>query len=223
MAKAPFIKARGKDVAKTIRFIEPEDKVIKDYGKLRQIALVRHGEPDMVKSGRFNRAEASNYLLCYDSVCIIVPEKPFFQVNNKEEIKVFSSPIKRALTTAHYLFGEDKDITVSPVFREFETKIKPGNSKRSWPISFWTTKARLKWMFGKKPDGIESFSQAKKRAAEAADLLDQSSLDNPKILLTSHGFINRYIKKELKKKGWEVVEDTGSDYLGTTILVKVEK
>lgn len=219
---APFIKANGKPVAKSIRFIQPEDEVIDDYSKLRQIALVRHGEPDMIKHGKFNSFEAQQFLKCYDSVCIIVPEQPFFNIHDKEEVKVFSSPINRALTTAQYLCGPDKEITISPEFREFETKIHH-NSKRRLPIKFWTTTARLKWMLGGNTDDIESFSDARKRAKKAAKILDNASEENAKVLLTSHGFLNRYIKKNLKKMGWRVVEDTGNDYFGTTILVKIEE
>jgi hypothetical protein len=218
------INAQGKCVAQSIRFIQPSDKVISDYSKLRQIALIRHGEPNMVKEGKFTCDEANQYLKCYDSVCIIVPEKPFFTLNQKEEVKVFSSPINRALTTAQYLFGTDREITTSPDFREFENKISPTDSDRKLPIKIWTTTARLKWMLGGgKKNGIESFSDAKKRAKKAAEQLDQSSEENAKVLLTAHGFLNKYIKKNLKKMGWKVVEDTGSDYFGTTILVKVDE
>lgn len=222
--KAPFVKVKGQSVAKTIRFIQPTDNTIGDYSKLRQIALVRHGEPDLKKDGTFTCDEASEFLKCYDSVCIIVPEKPFFEVEEKEEIEVFSSPINRALTTAHYLFGPEKDINISPVFREFENKISKINSGKRLPIKFWTTTSRLKWMLGMgKSNGIETFSDAKKRAQEAADMLVNASEKNPKVLLTAHGFLNRYIKKDLKKKGWKVVADTGNNYFGTTILVKVEE
>lgn len=221
---SPFIKARGKNVAQSIRFIQPEDGVIKDYSKLRQIALVRHGEPDIKKNGQFTQNEAHEFLKCYDSVCIIVPEKPFFNINDKEEVKVFSSPINRALTTAHYLCGNDKEITTSRDFREFETKIDKDQSEKKRSIKFWTTTARLKWMAGiGKNGGIETFKDAKKRAKRAAATLDQASTENPKVLLTAHGFLNRYIKKNLEKQGWKIVEDTGSDYFGTTILVKVDK
>lgn len=220
---APFVHARGVPVAQSIRFIQPEDMILKDYSRLKQIALIRHGEPDITKTGKFSREEARQYLKCYDSVCIIVPEKPFFNLEDREDVKVFSSPVNRALTTAHYLCGVDKDITVSPDFREFETRIDDHGSKRRLPIKFWTVTARVKWMLSGKQEGIESFSEARKRARKAAKQLDKASEENPKVLLTAHGMVNRYIKRNLKRLGWTVVEDTGSDYFGTTILVKIEK
>lgn len=222
--QSPFVKAKGKPVAQSMRFIQPDDQVIQDYSKLRQIALIRHGEPDMIKSGKYTSDEANMFLKCYDSVCIIVPEKAFFEVGEKEEIKVFSSPLNRALTTAHYLFGTDKDISISPEFREFENKIEKSDSDKKKSMKFWKATARVKWMLGLgKNNGIESFRDAKKRAKRSAQILADASETNQKVLLTGHGFLNRYIKKNLKKMGWHVVEDTGSDYFGTTILVKIDK
>jgi broad specificity phosphatase PhoE len=221
---APFIKANGKEVCQSLRFIQKEDNIINDYGKLKQIALIRHGEPDMDKTGQYTCAEANQFLKCYDSVCIIVPEKPFFEIEQDEEVEIFSSPINRALTTAQYLFGTNRDINVSPYFREFENKIKETNSAKKRSINRWKTTARIKWMLGiSKPDGIESFSEAKDRARHGATILDNASKDNAKVVLTAHGLLNRYIKKNLKKKGWKVVKDTGNDYFGTTILVKIEE
>lgn len=219
-----FVQAKGKEVAQSLRFIQPEDQVIKDYSKLKQIALVRHGEPDIEKSGKFSSKEAGLYFKCYDSVCIIVPDKPFFNLGEKEDVKVFSSPINRALTTAQYLCTNDTNINVSSDFREFERETPDPDSKMRLPIKFWTTAARVKWMLGGgKKSGIESFSDAKKRAKQAAQTLAEASEENPKVLLTAHGMVNRYIKKNLKKMGWQVVEDTGNNYFGTTILVKIEK
>lgn len=223
-ASSSPVMARGKQVAKGVRFIQQEDLVIKDYSKLRQIALVRHGEPDMELNGDFTSAEANNYLQCYDTVCIIVPETRFFQIGETEEIKAFSSPLNRALTTSHYIFGEDKDVTISPIFREFENKISNSDSDKKKSIKFWKMTNRVKWMLGGgKKKGIETFKQAKQRSKEAAELLANASTTDPKVLLTAHGLLNRYIKKNLEKMGWKIVHDTGNEYFGTTILVKLDE
>jgi len=225
-ANASVVKANGQAVAKGLRFIHESDGVVNEYSKLRQIALVRHGEPDLKKTGKFSCEEAGNYIKCYDNVCIIVPDAPFFDISkDRKELKVFSSPIARALSTAHYLCGTDQDIETNPIFREFETSIPKVSSKKKLPIKWWTAAARVKWMtgIGKDPK-VESFSQARGRAKEAAQLLSKAATaENPKVLLTAHGMQNRYIKKYLKSMGWKVVEDTGNDYFGTTILVKIEE
>ncbi|GAL86202.1 alpha-ribazole phosphatase [Sporocytophaga myxococcoides] len=221
---APVIKANGKPMCQSLRFIQEDDNLVKDYSKLRQIAIIRHGEPDMVKTGQYTCTEANQFLKCYDSVCIIVPEKPFFELGANEEVEIFSSPLNRALSTAHYLFGTERAITVSPYFREFENTIKESDSKKKYSIKRWKTTARIKWMLGiSKPKNIESFSQAKDRAKKGAAILDEASNENAKVVLTAHGLLNRYLKKDLKKMGWKVVEDTGNDYFGTTILVKLDE
>lgn len=221
LKSSSYVVANGKKAARQIKFLQPQDNVIDNYDNLQQIALIRHGEPDMLKSGKFSRNEAAEYIKCYDSVCIIVPDAPFFIFNKEEEIDVFSSPLNRALSTAQYLCGPERNIVVSSDFREFETSIKTKGHKMRLPIKFWTTTARLKWMLGIKKDGIESYSAAKKRAKRAAEQLSNSSKDNKKTVLFGHGMLNHYIKKDLKKMGWKVVADTGNDYFGTSILVKI--
>ncbi len=222
-AEAAYVTAAGAPVAQATRFIEPEDQVVKDYGKLRQIALVRHGEPDLVKTGKFSHEQAQRYIAAYDSVGIVVPEKPFFQVQQGEDVKVFVSPLNRARATAEYLFGTDSDMTFSADFREFERSIGKRALKLRLPIKVWTAVARVKWLLGLDKSGVESFAAAKNRARKAAKTLADASEDNSKVVLVAHGFLNRYIQQDLEEMGWRVVRDGGTDYFATTILVKVEE
>ncbi|TPE45837.1 histidine phosphatase family protein [Pontibacter mangrovi] len=209
-------------VAHAVRFIQPEDQVVEDYSNLRQIALVRHGEPDLVKTGKFSFKEARKFLVDYDSVGIVAPTMPLLAIDNPEEVSLFCSSINRARATAKYLFGEEANVTVSPDFREFETALGKRGLSFRLPIKLWTAAARIKWMLGGAPDGIESFAEAKARARKAAESLAAATEKNPKAVLVAHGFLNRYIKKDLEEMGWRVVRDGGNGYLGTTILVKVE-
>ncbi|WP_347156995.1 phosphoglycerate mutase family protein [Pontibacter chitinilyticus] len=221
-AKAAYVKANGVPVAKATRFIQPEDKLVPDYSQLHQIALVRHGEPDLVKTGKFSYREARKFLLNYDSVGIIVPDKPFFHIKAPDQVAIFTSSINRAQATAKYLFGDSAQMTVSPDFREFETNVGRHYLKLRMPIKLWTTSARIKWMLGIDSHGIESFAAARKRARKAAVLLAKATEEKPKVILVAHGFLNRYIKEDLQKLGWQVVRDGGSNYFATTILVKIE-
>lgn len=222
-AQADYVKVNGKPVAQDTRFIRPEDEVVPDYSQLRQIALVRHGEPDLLKSGKFSFEEAGKFVKDYDSVGIVVPDRPFLNIENPDEVAIYTSSINRARSTAKYLFGESKNINVSPDFREFETRVSRVIPFFRLPIKFWTTSARIKWMLGLKNKEIESFSDAKKRAKKAAKLLDKASEEKPKVVLVAHGFLNRYIRKDLEDLGWRVVREGGSNYLATTILVKIEE
>ncbi|MCC9137441.1 phosphoglycerate mutase family protein [Pontibacter silvestris] len=222
-AQAGYVKVNDVPVAQDTRFIRPEDEVVPDYNNLRQIALVRHGEPDLLKDGKFSFKEARQFVKDYDSVGIVVPDKPFLNIKNTDEVAIFTSSINRARATAKYLFGDNEAINVSHDFREFETYIGKLIPKFRLPIKFWTTTARIKWILGIKGKGVESFADAKKRAKKAANLLDRATEEKPKVVLVAHGFLNRYIKKNLENMGWRVVSNGGSNYLATTILVKIEE
>lgn len=79
-AKADYVTVNGAPIAKETRFIQPEDEVVPDYSNLHQIALVRHGEPDILKTGKFTHEQARQYVTMYDSVGILVPDKPFLKL-----------------------------------------------------------------------------------------------------------------------------------------------
>ena len=67
---------------------------------------------------------------------------------------------------------------------------------------------------------IESFREAKKRARIAAVKLEENATKNGKTLLVSHGLLNHYLVKYLKKNGWTEVFDGGRGYLSQKVLVK---
>lgn len=219
---APHVTIKGKPVAQQVSFLEEEDLDLSAYSNLRQIALIRHGEPDLQKAGKFSFQDARRFAVGYDSVGIVVPDDSFFKISNPEDVTVFASSITRAKATAQYIFGADSQMTVSPIFREFETAMGKHSPNLRMPIKFWTTAARIKWMMGIDRQGAESFSDARQRARDAAQVLSNASDSNSKVALVAHGLLNRYIKENLEDMGWHVVRDGGSGYLGTTILVKID-
>lgn len=221
--EAEFVTVDGIPVARKTRFIRETDGLLPPGAELKQIALIRHGEPDLDKIGRFGYDEAKEYIKSYDSVGILVPDKPFFMVEEDEEILFFTSTLPRAQSTAQYLFGPDREITELADFREFERSLGNRRIKMRLPLRYWTITARIEWMLGINREGVESFSEAKARALSGAQKLDSLSEENNKIALVAHGFLNRYLKKYLQDLGWEVVRDGGSNYFATTILAKVEE
>lgn len=190
---------------------------------VQQIVLIRHGEPDLNKQGKFSRKEAKSFLVAYDTVGIILPAAQVFTCSDPDNIKVFCSPLQRAISTAKYLFGEDKEFTVSKDFREFETTLGDHSPKLKLPIKLWTTIARIKWILGIDRQGIESFKAAKQRAHKVAEQLVSASKDNGKVVLVAHGFLNRYVEKDLEKMGWKLVQDGGHGYLSKQLLIKTRE
>lgn len=221
--RAEYVSVAGEAVAKKVQFLELSDEIMPESAELQQIALIRHGEPDLNKIGKFNYEEAKQYIKSYDSVGILVPDEPFFVLEEEDKPLIFMSNLERARSTAKYLFGAEQEITESADFREFERSI--GNRRIKWglPLRYWTITTRIEWLLGFNEEGVESFEEARDRARAGAMTLATHAERHDKVILVAHGFLNRYIKKYLKDMGWEVVRDGGSDYLAATILAKIEK
>ena len=219
---APYVTLKGQPVAQQVSFLQEEDLTLPVKSSLRQIALIRHGEPDLQKAGKFSFQDAKQFAVDYDNVGIVEPDDSFFKIRNPDDVTVFASSITRAKATAQYIFGADSQMIDSPIFREFETAMGKHSPNLRMPIKFWTTAARIKWMIGIDRQGAESFADARRRAQEAAQVLVNASEDKSKVALVAHGLLNRYIKENLEDMGWHVVRDGGSGYLGTTMLVKLE-
>ncbi|MBC3538347.1 histidine phosphatase family protein [Rufibacter sediminis] len=218
---ASYVTANGKPVAQRISFFNEEDLALPVGSKVRQIALIRHGEPDLRKVGKFSYREANQFAADYDSVGIIVPDTSFFNIQNPNQLKVFSSSINRAKATAQYIFGINRETIISPIFREFESSMGHHSPNIRLPINLWTSAARVKWVLGIDRQGAESFAEARKRAKAAARTLADASEEKTNVALVAHGLLNRYIQENLEKMGWHVVRNGGTGYLGTTILVKL--
>ncbi len=221
--QAEYVTVEGVPVARKVRFVREKDEVLQNLPPIRQIALVRHGEPDLHKTGRFNYEEAKEYIKNYDSVGILIPDEPFFMVEEEEDILFYTSTLNRARSTAEYLFGSDTEIEQSADFREFERSLGRRSITRGLPLRYWTVTARIEWMLGINRDGVESFQEAKQRALAGAQKLDEVSKETPKVVLVAHGFLNRYLTRYLEDMGWEVVRDGGRNYFATTILAKVDE
>ncbi|WP_241764764.1 histidine phosphatase family protein [Hyphomonas johnsonii] len=74
----------------------------------------------------------------------------------------------------------------------------------------WNILARAAWLSGHSLDG-ESVNEARIRAALAAEKLHEAS-ENQKVYLAAHGWFNRMLRPEIKKRGWRCVVDGGDGY-----------
>lgn len=189
-------------------------------GNISQIIIIRHGEPAMNKGGWKDRDEAIGYTEKYDSVGVYDFEKKPICMRSNELDTVFTSKLPRAINTAEKTLGDEYYLENMELFNEFERKIiKFPNIKL--PRQFWSITTRGVWMMGFNHGGIESFSEAKARAHKAASFLDQQAVNHGKSLLFAHGFLNKYVKRYLKKSGYKVVDMDGQKYLGAYYFYKV--
>lgn len=202
-------------------FIRNSDLNNFEESGIQQIFIFRHGEPALNKKGWKNRKEAIRYTEMYDSVGVYdFEQKPICL--REEDIKtVYTSKLPRAINTAEKTFNSSIPLESLALFNEFERKIiKFPNLKL--PLKFWSVTTRVVWMMGFNKKGIESFSQAKDRSRRAAFFLNDKAENNTKVILFSHGFLNKYVKKYLKKEGYKAVNLNGQKYLGAYYFYKVK-
>lgn len=205
----------------TIRFVQREMDLVVDFSSLNQIILLRHGEPALNKKGWRKRKEAIRFVAQYDSVNVYPPEYAPINLTGSEIDVIFTSTLNRSISTAEQLFPEYEHQIAKPIFREFERKVFSFFNIKL-PLKWWTTGSRVFWLMGLNKKGIESFSEAKQRAQEAAVLLENNAYENGKTLLVSHGLLNHYLVKYLKKNGWTEVFDGGKGYLSQKVLVRYQ-
>lgn len=202
-------------------FIREED--IEEFEKfeIEQIFIIRHGEPAMIKKGWKNRKEAIKYTQMYDSVGVYDFTLKPICLRENDINSVYTSKLPRAIDTAEKTFGQSMPIDSRAMFNEFERKIIQFPNIKL-PLKFWSITTRLVWAMGLNKKGIESFSQAKDRSRKVAYFLNDKAENDGKVILFSHGFLNRYIKKYLKKEGYTVVNLQGQHYLGAYYFCKIK-
>jgi broad specificity phosphatase PhoE len=192
-----------------------------DEGQLQQIIIIRHGEPAMNKKGWKNRKEAIRYTEMYDSVGVYYFDEKPVCLRSCDKTLIFTSKLPRAINTAEKTMGDDEQFESLALFNEFERKVITFPNI-TLPRQFWSITTRAVWMMGFNDQGIESFGEAKSRAGRAAAFLDEKALSNEQVLLFAHGFLNRYIKKYLKKSGYQTLDLNGQKYLGAYYFYKLK-
>lgn len=187
---------------------------------LRQVMLIRHGEPDLHKEGWRNRKAAKEFITDYDRVGIVPVEKfPICVDSLPDNQLVFHSTVRRAAHTAELIFADRFRLIGDPGFREFERKIFPFLNVYL-PTKWWTTLSRAFWMLGANTKDIETFSEAKERARYNAHFLGGVADEKGLAILVAHGLHNRYVAKYLKKDGWKPIFEEGNNYFSVRILAK---
>lgn len=171
------------------------------------IILIRHATPIIdydacrYKSAcdRMN-AYNSTQEVKYDEIDPLLNEiRALVHTNN--HVVVFTSILPRAINTAQYIFDSSAVSTIShPIFSEFDLDIL------KIPIIQLSTKgwffiSRVAWLLGMKGRS-SSFSDERKRAKAASKILREHHKKNTTVILVGHAFMNKFIGRQLKKKGF---------------------
>lgn len=209
---------RNKD--KPLTFFPSDKKDTRNKRSILQIILIRHGNPEINKNGWFSYKAAKNYIQEYDIVGIEDFEKLPVILESYENVRIYSSALFRAYDTALKIFGDDCVINKDSTFIEFQREITP--LPLILPIKGWTGISRFFWMIGLHSADIPSFRSEKSRAEQDAEFLEKATLENKKVVLVGHGFLNKYIVRYLKKRGWDHSFNGGNDYLAVQVLTKID-
>lgn len=176
-----------------------------------KIVLLRHGKPDIPEFGKLRASEILRWIESYNSAGIMKDHQP-----SREAVEIANncnavvcSDLPRSVESAEAL--RIKGVNhIEPVFREM------GLPYANWPSpklssSVWAALFRILWFLGYSSNA-ESLRAAKLRASSGANRLKEIAYNNDSVLLVGHGFVNRFIAKELLSNGWQGPANPGKKY-----------
>ena len=167
-----------------------------------KIILLRHGRPDLELPKKLASKEIVPLIRRYDDAGIapdsIPPEQSIVVANTVNA--VVCSHLRRSVESAKKL--TEKHILLSDeLFREAALPSSNGAYPRLNTMT-WFFIYRSLWLFGYSQNG-ESIAITRKRAKLATNKLVAIAEQHESLLFVGHGFINHFISKELKRRGWK--------------------
>jgi broad specificity phosphatase PhoE len=122
---------------------------------------------------------------------------------------IICSGLQRSIDSATILNGE-KIVLCDALFKE------AGLPSAGWKIikmspKAWSVLFRVLWLLGYS-NHSESIKEVKIRAALATDKLIELATQHHKVLFVGHGIFNRFLVKELIKRGWSGAKSPQSEY-----------
>lgn len=188
-----------------------------------RIIIVRHGRPQVIpKEGPpMHWRDYKDWWATYELSSLkdgqTCPEHLLKEIG--DDAILLSSARPRAIQTASHL-GRGREVKPDAMFNE-----APLPPPRLGPIPMrpknWNKWARLLWMMGHS-GGEEHVRDARRRAARAAETLIRTAEESGgrDVVLAAHGWFNRMLRPELKKRGWSNVHDGGDKYWSFRIYEK---
>lgn len=176
------------------------------------IIVSRHGRPALNRSAgpKLNWEEYRDWWDQYEAGSLAEDQaapKKLKDAVAKIDL-VLSSVRPRAVETATWA-TDGREPEQHAVFNEAPLPPPRFKTRRYLPKT-WNILARTAWLRGHKLDG-ESVTEARERAAEAAQVLHEKA-ENQSVYLAAHGWFNRMLRRPLKKLGWVCVYDGGDKY-----------
>lgn len=181
----------------------------------QEILLIRHGEPALDKKTPVALRDLKSWLAEYDAKGVHCPQNPPLSLSASELSRYFpvASPLIRTSASLAELgitprvIIDDLHEVVLPVFSP--SLLMPLKLPPMW----WVTAFRLLWLAGG-GKSVPSVAQVRQRAQSAAQTLSLHAEEHGAVLVMAHGIINRALRTELEKQGWQLTEKTHNSYWG---------
>lgn len=129
----------------------------------------------------------------------LAPPAELVQIARSSRV-LAASTLRRSLESAALVAPGVKQ-QVNPLFREVFLPTDFHSGLRL-PPKMWTSIARSAWYTGWSP-GVESFAEARERAALAAMVLVELASAYESVLLVGHGLMDGLIGRRLRRSGWK--------------------
>ncbi|MDA0149648.1 phosphoglycerate mutase family protein [Vibrio sp. LaRot3] len=180
------------------------------------ITLVRHGKPTASCNPTVKASGFANWVRAYNHSYIAEDSQPTKPLQDKLTGHfIFASNLNRARHSAQLCIGKQPDM-VLPELRELD--IPRLKIPLKMKVNHWLAISRILWLFGISGNS-ESITRGRARIRKAVDSLEQQVTQTPNIAVFGHGLANRFIAKELVKRGWQV-KQKGSGFWSSIELTK---
>ncbi|MBF9002700.1 histidine phosphatase family protein [Vibrio nitrifigilis] len=182
-----------------------------------KITLVRHGKPKASANPKVSAVGFANWVRAYNRSLVLSSSRPseelYKRINGSYTV---SSDLNRAQHSAELCAGRSPDL----VLRELREMDIP-RLKLPFFISVdhWLILSRICWFLGISGKS-ESFKVGRRRILSAVDLLVEQTYKNSHITVFGHGLTNRFVAKELKRRGWHI-QQKSKGFWGTIELVNI--
>ena len=171
-----------------------------------RIILIRHGQPDIALRPKTGHHGFSDYIDAYEAAGLDPKSLPPSELSDlvKELTAIFTSGRPRAHQSAQAL-APHAELIADPLFAEAPLA-SPRIPLLKMRVPKWAVMARVLWHAGYHPE-IENYRTARKRAADAADILigkirQPPGHKPPMVALVAHGYFNAMIGRQLRKRGF---------------------
>ncbi|MDX1283477.1 MAG: phosphoglycerate mutase family protein [Draconibacterium sp.] len=186
----------------------------------QEVILIRHAEVILEETGWMGSKKATEQRAKYDTAPVhqFIKEDVLKDLPKRITDTVYVSALPRSIATGWKLYGDSVVLVSMEMLNEFDLHVV--ELPLFLPLKAWTAISRGLWVLGLKGHDTETSKEGRKRTKIVADFIEERSKYNQQIILVTHGFLNRNVTNELKRRGWKIKRNEGRKNLGANILYK---